>query len=143
MVLIAKLENSQPKLFLVLQSNLVYGHLQWPTKSWKSCQHLKIRRLYLAFFLKKICQFWLKLRVFSQLHKDMFIKLRVFSLHKDMFMYTLLFDMVSTTTILIPIQPVSNIDVIHLLACKHLDYAHGLLSSSECMFNKKTELDFI
>ena len=60
-----------------------------------------------------------------------------------MFMYALLFDMVSTTTILIPIQPVSNIDVIHLLACKHLDYAHGLLSSSECMFNKKTELDFI
>ena len=50
---------------------------------------------------------------------------------------------VATTIILIPIQPVSNIDVIHLLACKHLNYAHGLLSSSECMFSKKTELDFI
>lgn len=58
-------------------------------------------------------------------------------------MYALLFDMVSTTIILITIQPVSNIDVIHLLACEHVNYAHGLLSSSECIFNKKAELDFI
>lgn len=100
-----------------------------PTQSSISCQHLKIRRLYLAFFLKKICQFWQNW-VFSQLHKDMF-------------MYVLRFDMISTTIILISIQPVSNIDVIHLLACKHVNYAHGLLSSSECIFNKKAELDFI
>lgn len=46
-------------------------------------------------------------------------------------MYALLFHMVSTPIILIPIQPVSNIDAIHLLVCKHLNYAHGLLSSFE------------
>ena len=46
----AKLENSQPELFLVLQPNLANGHTRLAhkklgNKCWRGCQHLKIRRL--------------------------------------------------------------------------------------------------
>ena len=84
MVLIAKLENSQPKPFLVLQPNLAYGHVQWAHKKLNKLSTFKNQEIIFIILPEKNLSILTKLRVFSQLHKDML-------------MYALLLDMVSTT----------------------------------------------